>query len=58
MVLIRRAVKTTIQILYDECFFDHFNNRNAYEVLKDFVFVERHKPGLQNENDAIHWFYS
>ena len=33
-ILIQRAVKTTIQILYDRGLFDNF--QNAEEVLKDF----------------------
>ena len=35
--LIRRAVKTTLQIFYDKGLFDNFNN--ADEVLKDFLFT-------------------
>ena len=35
--LIQRAVKTTIQILYDKSWFDSF--QNVYKVSKDFLFV-------------------
>ena len=38
-ILIQRAVKTTIQILYDRGLFDNF--QNAEEVLKDFLFTTR-----------------
>ena len=40
-VLIQRAVKTTIQILYDKGLFDNF--QNAQEVLKDFFFYHKKK---------------
>ena len=51
-ILIQRAVKTTIQILYDRGLFDHF--QNAEELLKDFLFTTRRRPDLEkvNENDA------
>ena len=35
-ILIQRAVKTTIQILYDKGLFD--NNANADNVLEDFFY--------------------
>ena len=38
-ILIQRAVKTTIQIIYDRGLFDNF--QNAEEVLKDFLFTTR-----------------
>ena len=38
-VLVRRAVKTTIQILYDKGLFDNY--ANAENVLEDFLFVTR-----------------
>ena len=50
-VLIQKAVKTTIQILYDEGFFDNF--ANADEVLKDFMFTTRRRPDLEKINDVI-----
>ena len=43
-ILIQRAVKTTIQILYDRGLFDNF--QNAEEVLKDFY--------LPREEDLIY----
>ena len=52
-VLIQRAVKTTIQILFDLRIFDDYNNA---EVLKDFSFVEGRRPDLEEVNDAIQWF--
>ena len=45
-VLIQRAVKTTIQILYDRGLFDNF--QNAEEVLKDFLFTTRRRPDLED----------
>ena len=38
-ILVQRAVKTTIQILYDKGLFDKF--QNAEEVLKYFLFTTR-----------------
>ena len=38
-ILIQRAVKTTIQILYDKGLFDNFHN--ADKVLEDFLFTTR-----------------
>ena len=55
-VLIERAVKTTIQILYDDGLFDNVDNAN--EVLKDKIIVERDRPDLDEVNDVIQWFYS
>ena len=43
-ILIQRAVKTTIQILYDRGLFDNF--QIAEEVLKDFLFTTRRRPDL------------
>ena len=45
-ILIQRAVKTTIQILYDKGLFDNF--QNAQEVLKDFLFTTRRRPDLED----------
>ena len=47
-ILIQRAVKTTIQILYDRGLFDNF--QIAEEVLKDFLFTTRRRPDLSEEN--------
>ena len=43
-ILIQRAVKTTIQILYDKGLFDKF--QNADKVLEDFLFVTRRRGDL------------
>ena len=50
-ILIQRAVKTTIQILYDKGLFDNF--QNAEEVLKDFLFTTRRRPDLEKVNDDV-----
>ena len=47
-ILIQRAVKTTIQILYDKGLFDNF--QNAAEVLKDFLFTTRRTPDLEDNS--------
>ena len=49
-ILIQRAVKTTIQILYGRGLFDNF--QNAEEVLKDFLFVTRRRPDLEKVNES------
>ena len=46
-ILVQRAVKTTIQILYDRGLFDNF--QNAEEVLKDFLFTTRRRPDLEDK---------
>ena len=43
-ILVQRAVKTTIQILYDKGLFDNF--QNADEVLEDFLFTTRRRQDL------------
>ena len=51
-ILIQRAVKTTIQILYDKGLFDNF--QNADKVLEDFLFTARRREDLSNQvNDNI-----
>ena len=45
-ILIQRAVKTTIQILYDKGLFDH--NTNADKVLEDFLFTTRRRGDLED----------
>ena len=45
-ILIQRAVKTTIQVLYDKGLFDKF--RNADKVLEDFLFTTRRRPDLED----------
>ena len=47
-ILIQRAVKTTIQILYDKGLFDNY--ANADKVLEDFLFTTRLRPDLSEEN--------
>ena len=47
-ILIQRAVKTTIQILYDKGLFDNF--QNADKVLEDFLFTTRRRADLSEEN--------
>ena len=47
-ILIQRAVKTTIQILYDKGLFDKF--QNADKVLEDFLLTTRCRPDLSEEN--------
>ena len=44
-ILIQRAVKTTIQILYDKGLFDHYTN--ADKVL-DFLFTTRRRGDLED----------
>ena len=50
-ILIQRAVKTTIQILYDKVLFDGFPN--ADNVSKDFVFTKRCRPDLEEVSYVI-----
>ena len=47
-ILIQRAVKTTIQILYDKGLFDNY--AKADKVLEDFLFTTRRKGDLSEEN--------
>ena len=50
-ILIQRAVKTTIQILYDKGSFDNY--ANADKVLDDFLFTTRRRGDLEEVNDDI-----
>ena len=51
-VLIQRAVKTTIQILYDKGLFDNYQNSD--KVLEDFLFTTRRRGDLSEEvNDVV-----
>ena len=50
-ILIRRAVKTTIQILYDKGLFDNF--ANADNVLEDCLFTTRRRGDLEELNDVV-----
>ena len=47
-ILVQRAVKTTIQILYDKELFDNYDN--ADKVLEDFLFTTRRRGDLSEEN--------
>ena len=46
-ILIQRAVKTTIQILYDRGLFDNY--ANADKDLEDFLFTTRRRGDLSEE---------
>ena len=51
-ILIQRAVKTTVQILYDKELFDKY--ANADKVLENFLFVTRRRGDLSEQvNDDI-----
>ena len=50
-ILIQRAVKTTIQILYDKGLFDNFQNSD--KVLEDFLFTTRRRGDLSDEVNVI-----
>ena len=47
-ILIQRAVKTTIQILYDKGLFDNY--ANADKVLENFLFTTRRRGDLSEDN--------
>ena len=47
-ILIQRALKTTIQILYDKGLFDNY--ANADKILEDFLFVIRIRGDLSEDN--------
>ena len=46
-ILIQRAVKTTIQIIYDKGLFDNY--ANADKVLEDFLFTTRRRGDLSED---------
>ena len=48
-ILIQRAVKTTVQILYDKGLFDNYANADI--VLEDFLFTTRRRGDLKEVND-------
>ena len=50
-ILIQRAVKTTIQVLYEKGLFDNF--QNSEEVFKDFLFVTQRRGDLEEVNDVV-----
>ena len=45
-ILVQRAVKTSIQILYDKGLFDNYDN--ADKVLEDFLFTTRRRGDLED----------
>ena len=47
-ILIQKAVKATIQILYDKGLFDNY--ANADKVLEDFFFTTRRRVDLSEDN--------
>ena len=49
--LVQRAVKTTIQILYDKGLFDNY--ANADKVLEDFLITSRRRGDLDDVNDNV-----
>ena len=51
-ILFQRAVKTTIQIVYDKSLFDNFPN--AEKVLEDFLSITRRRADLEEiiDNDV------
>ena len=49
-ILVQRAVKPTIQILYDRGLFDNY--ANADKVLQDFLFTTRRRD-LEEVNDNV-----
>ena len=53
-ILIQRAVKTTIQILYDKGLFDNY--ANADKVLEDFLFTTRRRGDLSDQINETQWF--
>ena len=50
-ILIQRAVKTTIQILYDKGLFDNFQNSD--KILEEFSFTTRRRGDLSDEVNVI-----
>ena len=50
-ILIQRAVKMTIQTLYDKGLFDNF--QNADKVLEDVLFPTRRRGDLEEVNDNV-----
>ena len=53
--LIQRVVKMTIQILYDKCLFDNF--QNADKVIEEFLLTTRRRGDLEEVNDVVQGFY-
>ena len=55
-VLVQRAVKKTIQILFDKGLFDKY--ANADTILEDILFITRRRGDFEKVNDDIQWFCS
>ena len=55
-ILIQRAIKTAVQILYDKGLFDDF--QNADKVLEDFLFTTRRRGDLERVNGDVQWICS
>ena len=53
-ILFQRAVKTTIQILFDKGLFDTF--QNADKILEDFLFTKRRRGDLLEENTQLYLY--
>ena len=51
-ILIQRALKTTIQILYDKGLFDNY--ANADKILEYFLFITRRRGDLSEDNTYLH----
>ena len=47
-ILVQRAIRTTIQILYDKGLFDNY--ANADKIAEDFLFTTRRRGDLSEEN--------
>ena len=50
-ILIQRAVKTTIKILYDKSLFDYYAKADI--TSEDFLFVTRRRGDLEEVNDGV-----
>ena len=50
-ILIQRAVKATIQVLYDKGLFDKYTN--AEKISEDFLFTTRRRGDLEEVNDVV-----
>ena len=55
-ILIQRAVKTTIQILFDKGLFDNY--AKAEKVVEDFLFTTRRRGDLEEVNYDVQRFCS
>ena len=54
-ILIQRAVKTTVQTVYDEGLFDNY--ANADKVSEDCLFTKRRRGDLEEVNDNVQGIY-